>query len=278
MSLFQKNIDLGKPLRLSAFRKVAIGTWRTAGDPSVYGFSDMEVEPALAYIEKLKAKSGQKVTLTHFTGKAMAETIRRHPQINCMLRWGRLYPRKTVDVFFQVATDTAGEDLSGMTIRSADQKSIPEIAREMQEKVEQIRLKGDPAFKKMKKSMGMLPGFLTGFVITLVGYLMYTFNLWTPLLGSPRDPFGSVMITNIGSLGLEMAFAPLVPYSRVPALLALGSVRDAPVVRDDKVVVAQVSRMCMTFDHRIMDGVHAAHISKTMKAIFENPEKELGVS
>ena len=32
------------------------------------------------------------------------------------------------------------------------------------------------------------------------------------------------MITNIGSIGLDQAYVPLVPYSRVPILIALGAV------------------------------------------------------
>ena len=42
--------------RLSAWRKIAIGTWRTCGDPSVYGLIDVNIEPGLAYIEKARAK------------------------------------------------------------------------------------------------------------------------------------------------------------------------------------------------------------------------------
>src|SRR5262249_21267720 len=101
-------------------------------------------------------------------------------------------------------------------------------------------------------------------------------NIWTPLLGTPRDPFGSIMITNIGSLGLDMAFAPLVPYSRVPMLIALGAVREEPVVRGGQITVGKMIRLCSTFDHRVIDGVHAANMVRTAKAIFANPDKELG--
>ena len=36
-----RNIDLGPALRTSSWRKIAIGTWKTAGDPSVYGILDL---------------------------------------------------------------------------------------------------------------------------------------------------------------------------------------------------------------------------------------------
>src|SRR5256885_1397161 len=112
MPLFSRNVALGPPLRLSSWRKVAIGTWRSCGDPSVYAIVDADIGPGLAYLEKARKATGAKVTLTHFIGRAIAETLARHPEINCILRLGRLYPRKTVDVFFQVASDTEGKDLS----------------------------------------------------------------------------------------------------------------------------------------------------------------------
>lgn len=276
MPLFTRNAALGPALKISSWRKVAIGTWKSAGDPSVYGIAEMDVAPALAYLDKLRQKTGVKLTLTHFAGKAVAMTLAQHPEINCVLKLGRLYPRKDVDVFFQVSNDADGKDLSGMVIRRADRKSLVEISHEMQERADRIRHQGDPEFKRMKGTMGLLPGILSRFVLGFAGFLMYTLNLWTPLLGSPRDPFGSVMITSIGSLGLDTAFAPLVPYSRVPLLIAVGVARETPVARAGKLEIAMISRFCVTIDHRLIDGMHAAKMSRTLHAIFARPEAALG--
>jgi pyruvate dehydrogenase E2 component (dihydrolipoamide acetyltransferase) len=274
--LISQNVKFKRPLRLSSFRKVAMGTWRTVGDPSVYATLEFEVDKALEYIKVLSEKSSAKLTLTHFVGKACGETIRRHPELNCILRLGQLYPRSAIDIFFQVATDSKGDDLSGTTIRNIDQKSLPEIANEMQARVGRIRQTGDVDYKQMKKTMRMLPGFMSGFVLRLSSFLMYTLNLWTALLGVPKDPFGSIMITNIGSIGLDNAFVPLVPYSRIPCLVALGSVKDCPVVKDGNIEIAKIVKLCITFDHRIIDGMHASHMAKTLTKIFADPWGELG--
>src|SRR5690606_3426514 len=117
----------------------------------------------------------------------------------------------------------------------------------------------------------LMPGFIVRPLLGISGIIMYAFNLWSPLLGTPRDPFGSAMITNIGSIGLDTAFAPLVPYSRVPLILVLGSVREAPWVRDGQLVVAKIIRMSATVDHRLIDGVHGSRMSKTLTAILADP-------
>lgn len=274
MPILERNVSLKSPPRVSPWRKVAIGTWKTAGDPTVYGTLDIQVDKVLDYIQKLREKTGTHITLTHFTGKALAETLKRHPDINCILRFGRIYPRHSVDVFFQVATDFEGKDLTGMVVRNTDQKSIVEIAKEMEQTVHNIRTHQDPTYKKMKRMIGRMPNFMSYWMIKFTGFFLYSLNLWTPLMGIPKDSFGSAMITNYGTLGkLGMAFAPLVPYSRVPLLLALSSVEQQPVVRDGQIVIASVMKVCVTFDHRIIDGVHGSKMAKTFTEFFEEPER-----
>lgn len=278
MAILSKNVQLHKAKRLSSWRKIAIGTWHGAGDPTVYGILELEVDKALEYIQALANQTGQRITISHFMGKAAAETLKRHPEINCLLRFGRIYPRKNIDIFFQVATDKQGHDLSGLTIRNADHKSISEIAKDMEGSVESVRAKGDPSFSKMKNLMKQIPGLLTRWLLNTTGFFMYALNLWSPLLGTPKDPFGSVMITNVGSLGLDLAFAPLVPYSRVPLLLSVGAVRDQVVVRNGEICVVKMLKIGATFDHRIIDGLHGSHMVHTLQKIFADPEGELGVS
>ena len=84
------------------------------------------------------------------------------------------------------------------------------------------------------------------------------------------------MITNVGSLGLEEAYVPLVPYSRVPLLVAVGKVVEEPVVRDGQLAIAQTMKLFATFDHRILDGSHAAKMSRCLHACFADPVAAFG--
>ena len=113
-------------------------------------------------------------------------------------------------------------------------------------------------------------------VVDLIAFLSVTLNLDLSRFGIPNDPFGSVMVTNVGSLGLEEAYVPLVPYSHVPLLIALGATRAEPIVEDGEIVIAQIVRAFATFDHRVLDGAHAAKMAKTLKRIFADPEGVLG--
>jgi pyruvate dehydrogenase E2 component (dihydrolipoamide acetyltransferase) len=266
---------------VSSFRMIALGTWKTTKDPSVYGSLALEVDEALAYIDAFREKTGKRLTLTHLMAKAVGLVLAEMPDANAILRFHRIYLRKDVDVFFQVMMtdpETGQIDLSGLTIRQADQKSIPDIVDEFQRVADRVRAGKDEEKEQTRKTFKSLPGFAVGWVLDLIGMLLYTFNLDLRSLGLPRDPFGSVMVTNIGSLGLEEAYVPLVPYSRVPLLLAMGSVTKTPVVNEetDAIEIKKIMKLFATFDHRVLDGAHAAKMSKTLKAVFSDPWTHFG--
>jgi pyruvate dehydrogenase E2 component (dihydrolipoamide acetyltransferase) len=57
------HLHLTEKTNLSSFRRIAIGTWSTTKDPSVYGQIALRADKLLAYIEALKQRSGRRITL-----------------------------------------------------------------------------------------------------------------------------------------------------------------------------------------------------------------------
>jgi pyruvate dehydrogenase E2 component (dihydrolipoamide acetyltransferase) len=274
------NLDLVKKERLSSFRRIALGTWRTTYDPSVYGSMRLRIDKAMDYRDAFRAHTGRRLTLTHMMVMACADVMRQMPDANAIVRFKRIYLRTTVGIFFQVAMEdqeTGEIDLSGVTIHDADKKSLVDILDETERRVSAVRAGKDKDLESTRSSFKKSPPFLLFPVVQLIGFLSFVLNLDLRKLGIPRDPFGSMMITNIGSLGLEAAYVPLVPYSHVPLLLALGAVQREPLVDGDDITIGRVLRVYATFDHRVLDGSHAARMAAVLKEWFENPEEHFGV-
>ena len=270
------NLDLTPKTDVSSFRKIAIGTWADAYDPSVYGTMEVNMDEAMRYLADFRARTGRKLTISHMMAKVAAMALKEVPDANAVLRWNRIYLRKRIGIFFQVVMTDDGEgktDLSGATIYDVEQKSLVEIYDDFNAKVDKVRKRQDPALEKTRQTFLGVPYFMLNRLLKLISFFSYTLNLDLRWAGIPSDPFGSMMITNVGSLGLDTAFVPLVPYSRVPILLALGNVRDAPVVRDGKVTVGKIMKVNATFDHRFIDGFHASVLSRVVRDWFENPYK-----
>ena len=272
--MIRKNVELGPILGISRWRKMALGSWGTPTDPSIYGVLELDAGKVLERLAQIRAKDPEtKITVTHFAAKAVAAAMVEVPQLNAVLRFGQLHSRRTVDVCFQVADDSGGANLSGATLRDVPNQTLKQVADFLKGKANRIRTEGDPEFRGVKRIGGGVPGPLMGMVVRLLGFVMYGLNLWSPILGLGRDAFGSVLITNIGSLGLDFALPALFfRGARCPVIVALGEVRPAPVVVNNAVVVRPVMKMCVTFDHRFVDGVHAGKMAKRVRECFANPE------
>ncbi len=269
--MFKKHIDFQGPIPLNVWRKVAIGTWSTTKDPSIYGFVDLDATPILEKIEEYR-KRGIRLTPTVVLAKAIAHGIERYSAFNSILRLGKLYQRKTIDIFLQVSVVENGEEnLSGAVVREVNHKSLEMILQELQEKAKRIRTHEDPEFKGIKSRLKHIPSFVIARILDAVSFITHTLNLWSPALGTPRDPFGSAMVTSVGGMGLEYGFAPLVPYSRCPMVLAIGRITDKPVVENAQIVIKPMLPVSVTLDHRLIDGYGCSRILEGLKDYLKHP-------
>ena len=270
------NIDLTRVRRISAFRRIAIGTWHTAYDPTVYGTVRVRMEEAERYIAAFRQATGRKLTITHLVTAAVARGLGECPELNGLLRFNRLYRRNSVDVSVVVlVSGDEGGDLSTATLRGADQMSLVEMLDSMDEQVSGFRSGRNEALKRTKGALQLVPLPLMNFFLKLIAFLNYDLNLDLTWLGLPKDPFGAATITSIGSLGLDTAYVPLVSYSRVPLFVAPGVVQDAAVVEDGEVVPGRILEVHASFDHRYIDGVHAMTLSRMVHKVLEHPFDEL---
>lgn len=256
---------------------MSVAAWAAPDDPTIYGLLDIDVSRLLPVLERLSEQSGQRITLTHAVARAVALGLREHPDLNVIVRGGRIYERRDVDVFLQVAVVEEGQspDLSGCKIERADTKSLVDMAAEISQRARSIRKGEDLEIRASKKRIAGIPGLLMRPILLLMGWLTYTLNLDGRLFGLPRDPFGSVMVTSVGMFGIRVGFAPIFPPSRCPALLLVGALEDRAVVRDGEVVVRPMVTLTGTFDHRVIDGYHGGLLARTIKTLLEDPPDDL---
>jgi pyruvate dehydrogenase E2 component (dihydrolipoamide acetyltransferase) len=230
---------------------------------------------ALRWIDEARVGSLSHVTITHLIGAAVARAIAAEPAVNAIVRRGQIWHRRSVDVFFQVARDD-GQDLLGAKIEHADEKSPLQIARELERQVAKIRGHRAGALDHSGTMLGMLPARLVRPLMRLIEMLTYDFGFDLRAVDIPYDAFGSVMVTNVGSFGLPNALVPLVPFSRTPILVSVGSIRMAPVVSGHEVVVRPVLSLGVTLDHRVLDGAQAGRLAMRLLAILREPSTTFG--
>jgi pyruvate dehydrogenase E2 component (dihydrolipoamide acetyltransferase) len=80
---------------------------------------------------------------------------------------------------------------------------------------------------------------------------------------------GTFTLSNLGMFPVSQFAAVINPPQA--AILAVGAIREVPVVQDGAVVPGRTMTVTLSCDHRIIDGVLAARFLRELKTLLENP-------
>jgi 2-oxoisovalerate dehydrogenase E2 component (dihydrolipoyl transacylase) len=80
---------------------------------------------------------------------------------------------------------------------------------------------------------------------------------------------GTFSITNIGVFGVDTGTPIINPGES--AILALGSIKDAPWVVDGELAVRKVCQLALSFDHRVVDGQQGSQFLSDVGALLADP-------
>ena len=86
----------------------------------------------------------------------------------------------------------------------------------------------------------------------------------------PEEYTGATFsVSNLGMMGIRDFAAIINPPEG--AILAVGTVRKEPVVKDGKIVIGQRMSVTLSCDHRVVDGALGARLLQAIVAILERP-------
>jgi 2-oxoglutarate dehydrogenase E2 component (dihydrolipoamide succinyltransferase) len=79
---------------------------------------------------------------------------------------------------------------------------------------------------------------------------------------------GTFTVTNSGVFG-SLLFTPVINYPQA-ATLGMGKVMDTPVVHEGKLVARPMMYLCLSYDHRFVEGATAVRFLQKVKANLED--------
>ncbi len=263
------------------WRVTAAAIYTTPTDSRVYGTLDIDVTAAKQFIDR-KREEGTKLTMVHLTiavvARAMAFDV---PEMNCFIRRGSVVGRRHLDVMVpvQVGGDTG---VTAAIVRNAHARRVTDIAAEIRDKAARSRGGEEIRAAKNKYVLNRIPWPLRRPVFLLLKWLTVDMGIEIKALGLSAHSFGSFVVSDIGSFGLNTGMTALMPAAKVPCVVVLGKIEEKPVVRNGEIEIRTILPLTGTFDHRIVDGAQIGKLARGLKRAFrkpdwldEVPEKEL---
>jgi pyruvate dehydrogenase E2 component (dihydrolipoamide acetyltransferase) len=181
--------------------------------------------------EQMKPESAAKnIKLTYlpFIVKALIAALKLHPLLNASLddQEEEIIIKKYYSI--GIAVDIP-DGLIVPVVKAADQKSVFDLAGEIQNLAESARARS--------LDLADLKG-------------------------------GTFSITNVGMIGGEAA-TPIINYPEV-AILATMKITDRVRAENGRVTIKKTLPLCLSFDHRVIDGAEAARFMNDLKKTIED--------
>ena len=253
------------------WRVTSAAIYTTPTDSRVYGTLDIDVTEAKKFLDR-KREEGTKLTMVHLTTAVLARAIAFDvPEMNCFIRRGAVVGRKYMDVMVPVQV---GGD-SGVTpviVRNAHARKVTDIADEIRGKAAKSRAGSEIKAAKNKYVLNRIPWPLRRPIFLLLKWITVDMGVEIKALGLSAHSFGSFVVSDIGSFGLNTGMTALMPAAKVPCVIVLGKIEEKPVVKNGEIVIRTILPLTGTFDHRVVDGMQIGKLARGIKRNFRKPE------
>ena len=201
--------------------------------------------------------------MNHLLTKAIAWGCWKQRRDMGRIVFGYFKPTKSIG--YTVLCDQGnGKDLVPMTIWDVHTKSLLTIAKDLSVRAKKAKTNTDEEFTNASKPFKLVPTCIMQPILHAITYCAANIGVSLPGGGVKPEQMGHVMISNIGTLGIEIGYAPLCSPTFCQLVVCFGAARKVPVYDEltDSIVAKQIITTIFTFDHRFGDAAVAAHSIK----------------
>jgi 2-oxoglutarate dehydrogenase E2 component (dihydrolipoamide succinyltransferase) len=202
---------------------------------------EIDMSRVVAIRNRLKseyeARHGVRLTYLAFICRAVVDALSKWPRLNAEIRGDQIVTKSYVNLGIAVALED-GKGLIVPVVKNAEEKSLLGIARTVADLAERARTKK------------LLPDEVQG---------------------------GTFTITNPGGFG-AIAGTPIINQPQV-GILDVEAIVKRPVVIEDEhgndvIAIRPMMNLCLSYDHRLVDGAYAAPFMREVKENLETWEEE----
>jgi pyruvate dehydrogenase E2 component (dihydrolipoamide acetyltransferase) len=145
------------------------------------------------------------------------------PEMNCFIRRGAVVGRQRIDVTVPVAIG-GGEGVAAVLVRDAHARTVTSIAEEIRAGAIDNRAGTESKVVQNKYLLNRIPWPFRRPVFRFLKWITVDMGVKIKSLGLSADSFGSFVVSDIGSFGLNTGMTSLMPAAKIPAVIVLGKI------------------------------------------------------
>ena len=260
---------------LHPYRRMMQFIMPTTAESVVYMDVAVDVENLEAYLAKARDRFG--ANITHCLVAAINIGLGANPRCNRFVTGRRIYERKGRWITFSMKRVRLNKEakLSVVKLAMRDDETFSELCERMNGSIKVERSGKKTYADKEFDLFGLFPRP----VLRAAAWFLKALDFHGLLPGSFIEPDGlytSVVLANLGSIGMQPGYHHLYEWGNCPWFVMAGRIEERAVVVDGEVVVRRILPLCVTYDERIEDGLTARHGMDMMNAVLGDPATWLG--
>ncbi|MCL2627509.1 MAG: hypothetical protein FWD44_02255 [Oscillospiraceae bacterium] len=265
----------GRRLRtLDPYNAMTPFIMKEKSDASNY-FSDMvEISEVEKFLRKKRREGYLGMGVLHIIIATYLRVVSQYPAINRFCSGQRIYARNNVEYIMTVKKKltTDGSETS-IKVAFDPSETVNDVYNKLTEQIDMVKNEGTTSTDDVAGTLMKLPRVLLRFTVGFLDFLDY-FGLMPKSILAASPFHGSVIITDLGSVGLPAIYHHLYNFGNLPVFIALGAKKRVREIDDDgKVIIRKYIDYKLVVDERICDGFYFSQAFKVFKDLLKHPEK-----
>lgn len=263
----------GRLLRsFPAYNKFTPYIMRQRNDAFILFQDCVEVTEIDRWLRAQRAAGYKGMGLLHVIVAAYVRTVSQRPGINRFVSGKKIFARNNIEVIMTIKrtmSDDSEETTAKFKFLPSD--TVYDVYRKMNEQIDEIRANESTGTDDFAEKASKLPRFVISSVVAILRAMDYFGILPQSLL--EISPFhGSMIITDLGSIGIKPVFHHIYNFGNLPIFLAFGAKRRTiEVTGEGRAEERKYVDFTATLDERISDGYYLANSFKYIKHYMKNP-------
>ena len=232
-----------------------------------------EISDADRWLRQQRAEGYKGMGMLHLFIAAYVRCVASLPALNRFVAGRRIYSHENVEVVMAIKRSLS-TDASETTIKVpfSPSDTVYDVYRKLNKAIDEVKSSEEANnTEDFANRFAKMPRFVVRFAIWIIKVLDYFGKLPKKLID--LSPFhGSMIITDLGSLGIGPIYHHIYNIGTLPVFISFGAKRKAyEITGEGKVAERKYVDVKFTLDERIVDGHYYASVLKLMNSYVKDP-------